>query len=204
MPAGRRRLVGKNGLQRFAIDLPRAAHIADETVGSGSSVTDARSHARRNAVTAASRSARCRRRCGPGNGSQGRPASLANRQGRARAARIVLLGRMRAELDVDEHRLGCGGPQHLQQSRMMAPRPGPLVQGGQARGVDADDDDVAVALMPEHGRTRLGHGVLDARKAAGRMQKIRACEDGQHAGWPGQLPKADHLELGQGDQQTAG
>ena len=69
----------------------------------------------------------------------------------------------------------------------MPPRPRPLVQRGQTRRVDADDDDVAVALVKEDGRARFRDGVLQAREAPVRVQVSRAREDGQHGGWPNQL-----------------
>src|SRR6185503_4567308 len=102
-----------------------------------------------------------------------------------------------AEFDVDEQRARGRRLQHLQQTRVVSPRPWPFVQGLETVGIDADDDDVAVAFVPQHGCTRLRSGVLDTREAAGRMQKVRAREDGQHAGWPDELPKTDHLKLGQ-------
>ena len=36
------------------------------------------------------------------------------------------------------------------------------------------------------------------------MQEVRACEDGQHTGWPHEVPKADHLGQGQAARQDAG
>ncbi len=83
---------------------------------------------------------------------------------------------------------GAAGSQHLQQARVVPPRPGPLVQRGQALGIDADDDDVAVALAcVRTDCARLRDGVLDAREAPVRVQKVRAGEDGQHGGRPSQL-----------------
>jgi len=76
--------------------------------------------------------------------------------------RVVLFGEAgaRGEVDVDEQRPGRRGLEHLQQARVMLPRPGPLVQRRQAIRVDSDDDDVATALVTQRGRARIGGGVV--------------------------------------------
>ena len=107
---------------------------------------------------------------------------------RALEQRVVFFVRgTRAEFDVDEQRPRCRGFQHLQQTRVMPPRPRPLAERGETVGVDADDDDVAVAFAIQHGRARVGDRVVERREAAARVQEIRAGKDGQHRGRPSEL-----------------
>ena len=101
--------------------------------------------------------------------------------------RVVILVGRQAELDVDEQRARGRRLQHLQQTRVMPPRPWPLVQGLETVGIDADDDDVARALVTEDGRARIRDRVVQGREAAVRVQEIRAGEDGQHRRRPNEL-----------------
>jgi hypothetical protein len=61
------------------------------------------------------------------------------------------------------------GPRKLLQQRGVVPAgPGPLVQLGEARGVDTHDDDIGTHLVHEPARAQVRESVIEGMQRAER------------------------------------
>jgi hypothetical protein len=81
-------------------------------------------------------------------------------QGRVHHGIIERIGR-RAEVDIEEYPPGTRQAELLDQASVMTARPRPGVECSEAGGIDSDDDDVRIHLVPEQARARVGNRIFE-------------------------------------------